>query len=65
MEDILRQPEKLEELNLDAFAEELERQGFGNKQVILMLLFISKGIYIWWIRNGSRPYWKIMYSIEL
>ncbi len=33
VEDILRQPEKLEELNLDAFAEELERQGFGNKQV--------------------------------
>ena len=65
MEDILRQPEKLEELNLDAFAEELERQGFGNKQVILMLLFISKGIYIWWIITGSRPYWKIMYSIEL
>ena len=65
MEDILRQPEKLEELNLDAFAEELERQGFGNKQVILMVLFISKGIYIWWIIIGSQPYWKIMYSIEL
>jgi transcription elongation factor SPT6 len=35
VEDILRQPEKLEELNLDAFAEELERQGFGNKQITL------------------------------
>ena len=35
MEDILRQPEKLDELNLDAFAEELERQGFGNKQITL------------------------------
>ena len=30
-----RQPEKLDELNLDAFAEELERQGFGNKQITL------------------------------
>ena len=30
-----RQPEKLEELNLDAFAEELERQGFGNKGITL------------------------------
>ena len=35
LEDILRQPEKLDELNLDAFAEELERQGFGNKQITL------------------------------
>jgi len=35
VEDILRQPEKLDELNLDAFAEELERQGFGNKQITL------------------------------
>ena len=35
MEDILRQPHKLDELNLDAFAEELERQGFGNKQITL------------------------------
>jgi len=35
VEDILRQPEKLEELNLDAFAEELERQGFGNKGITL------------------------------
>ena len=35
MEDILSQPEKLDELNLDAFAEELERQGFGNKQITL------------------------------
>ena len=35
MEDILRQPQKLDELNLDAFAEELERQGFGNKQITL------------------------------
>ena len=35
MEDILRQPDKLDELNLDAFAEELERQGFGNKQITL------------------------------
>jgi hypothetical protein len=30
-----RQPDKLDELNLDAFAEELERQGFGNKQITL------------------------------
>jgi len=35
VEDILREPEKLDELNLDAFAEELERQGFGNKQITL------------------------------
>ena len=35
LEDILRQPDKLDELNLDAFAEELERQGFGNKSVTL------------------------------
>lgn len=35
IEDILKQPEKLDELNLDAFAEELERQGFGNKQITL------------------------------
>merc|ERR1719312_1226940 len=35
LEDILRQPDKLDELNLDAFAEELERQGFGNKQITL------------------------------
>jgi transcription elongation factor SPT6 len=32
---LCRQPEKLDELNLDAFAEELERQGFGNKQITL------------------------------
>ena len=35
LEDILAQPDKLDELNLDAFAEELERQGFGNKSVTL------------------------------
>ena len=35
MEDILRQPDKLAELNHDSFAEERERQGFGNKQITL------------------------------
>merc|ERR1719370_19184 len=35
LEEILNEPEKLSELNLDAFAEELERQGFGNKSVTL------------------------------
>lgn len=35
LEEILEAPERLEELNLDAFAEELERQGFGNKSITL------------------------------
>ena len=35
LEEILESPEKLKDLDLDAFAEELERQGFGNKRVTL------------------------------
>lgn len=30
LEEILEAPERLKDLDLDAFAEELERQGFGN-----------------------------------
>ena len=33
MEEILKFPEQLNDLDLDAFAEELERQGFGNKSI--------------------------------
>ncbi|EDV22209.1 uncharacterized protein TRIADDRAFT_59208 [Trichoplax adhaerens] len=33
--DIIDQPDKLKDLDLDAFAEELKRQGFGNKSVTL------------------------------
>ncbi|KAK2711056.1 hypothetical protein QYM36_012282 [Artemia franciscana] len=33
--DILQDPEKLKELDLDAFASELERQSFGNKLIAL------------------------------
>ena len=35
LEEILQEPEKLGELDLDAFAEELERQGFGKKHITL------------------------------
>uniref|UniRef100_A0ABD2WU03 Transcription elongation factor SPT6 n=1 Tax=Trichogramma kaykai TaxID=54128 RepID=A0ABD2WU03_9HYME len=35
LEEILEAPHRLKELDLDAFAEELERQGFGNKGVTL------------------------------
>ena len=35
LEEILEAPERLKDLDLDAFAEELERQGFGNKQLTL------------------------------
>ncbi len=35
MEDILLTPEKLGDLDLDAFAEELERQDYGNKKTTL------------------------------
>ncbi|KAG8195803.1 hypothetical protein JTE90_004806 [Oedothorax gibbosus] len=35
LEEILDNPEKLKDLDLDAFAEELERQGFGNKSITL------------------------------
>nr|CAD2207292.1 unnamed protein product [Meloidogyne enterolobii] len=35
LEEILKAPEKLKELDLDAFAEELTRQGFGNKNITL------------------------------
>ena len=35
LEEILESPEKLKDLDLDAFAEELERQGFGNKRITL------------------------------
>lgn len=35
LEEILDAPERLKDLDLDAFAEELERQGFGNKSITL------------------------------
>ncbi|XP_003707816.2 transcription elongation factor SPT6 isoform X2 [Megachile rotundata] len=35
LEEILESPERLKDLDLDAFAEELERQGFGNKCITL------------------------------
>lgn len=35
LEEILENPEKLKDLDLDAFAEELERQGYGNKSITL------------------------------
>ncbi|KAI8507404.1 Transcription elongation factor SPT6 [Branchiostoma belcheri] len=35
LEEILETPERLKDLDLDAFAEELERQGFGNKSITL------------------------------
>lgn len=35
LEEILEKPEKLKDLDLDAFAEELERQSFGNKSITL------------------------------
>ena len=35
MEEILRNPDKLRDLDLDAFAEELERQDYGNKRTTL------------------------------
>lgn len=35
LEEILNAPKRLKDLDLDAFAEELERQGFGNKCVTL------------------------------
>ena len=35
VEDILVAPEKLRDLDLDAFAEELERQEYGNKRTTL------------------------------
>ncbi|XP_020627478.1 transcription elongation factor SPT6-like [Orbicella faveolata] len=35
LEEILEAPDRLKDLDLDAFAEELERQGFGNKRITL------------------------------
>lgn len=35
LEEILESPERLKDLDLDAFAEELERQGYGNKRITL------------------------------
>lgn len=35
LEEILESPERLKDLDLDAFAVELERQGFGNKRITL------------------------------
>jgi len=35
LEEILQDPDKLAELDLDAFANELERQGFGKKSITL------------------------------
>ncbi|KAK0178826.1 hypothetical protein PV327_007674 [Microctonus hyperodae] len=35
LEEILESPERLKDLDLDAFAEELERQGYGNKCITL------------------------------
>ncbi|CAG7720260.1 unnamed protein product [Allacma fusca] len=35
LEEILEAPERLKDLDLDAFADELQRQGFGNKSITL------------------------------
>ena len=35
LEEILETPDRLRDLDLDAFAEELERQGYGNKRITL------------------------------
>ncbi|XP_039266664.1 transcription elongation factor SPT6-like isoform X1 [Styela clava] len=35
LEEILESPERLKDLDLDAFADELERQGYGNKGITL------------------------------
>lgn len=35
LEEILDNPDKLKDLDLDAFAEELKRQGYGNKSITL------------------------------
>ena len=35
LEEILESPDRLRDLDLDAFAEELERQGYGNKRITL------------------------------
>nr|XP_018907506.1 PREDICTED: transcription elongation factor SPT6-like [Bemisia tabaci] len=35
LEEVLEAPERLKDLDLDAFAEELERQGFGNMSITL------------------------------
>lgn len=35
LEEILDNPDKLKDLDLDAFAIELERQGYGNKSITL------------------------------
>ncbi|XP_065055473.1 transcription elongation factor SPT6-like isoform X3 [Rhopilema esculentum] len=35
VEEILEQPDRLKDLDLDAFADELARQGYGNKQITL------------------------------
>ena len=61
MEDILRQPEKLDELNLDAFAEELERQGFGNKQITLYDIRTELGQ----MYKDQRTAWEKPDDIEL
>jgi transcription elongation factor SPT6 len=35
LEEILESPERLKDLDLDAFAEELERQGYGDRHITL------------------------------
>lgn len=41
LEEILEAPERLKDLDLDAFAEELERQGFGN-----IFLYLISGKFL-------------------
>ena len=42
LEEILQGPAKLHELNLEAFAQELERQGLGKKLVRCCRIFSSR-----------------------
>lgn len=53
LEEILENPNRLEDLDLDAFAEELEKQGFGNK---LMTLYDIRSELSSRFKDPRNPY---------
>ncbi|XP_076825036.1 transcription elongation factor SPT6-like [Clavelina lepadiformis] len=53
--EILESPERLKDLDLDAFAEELERQGYGNKGITLYDIRNELNCRYKDFRNSYRP----------
>uniref|UniRef100_A0A8C9WTN5 SPT6 homolog, histone chaperone and transcription elongation factor n=1 Tax=Scleropages formosus TaxID=113540 RepID=A0A8C9WTN5_SCLFO len=55
LEEILENPERLKDLDLDAFAEELERQGYGNKGITLYDIRAELSCRYKDLRTSFRP----------